>query len=320
MKRILFLLPFLIVIGIAWFFFNFKFSTLESSSSSVPTRIITEKQGREVVIPVNPQRVVVISPSGLDMFLVTGGRDRLVGYAEYMSMTKEIKEATKDLPSVGTPNGVSLEKLITLHPDLVIGITRPNQEQMRDSLQQAGIPVLLLDPQSFQENLDVIQLFGELLNKENQANQIITEMKKGLEKEKNARIGKKEPSVLMILGTSESFFMATPRSLNGDFLQLAGGQNIAAKVTGYGNSNFIPISLEFVLKENPDYIFFISHGSKEKVEKNLRKNLLENDAWASIPAIRENRMQVVPSTLFSVNPGSHSLESVQYLSRILYPK
>lgn len=114
--------------------------------------------------------------------------------------------------------------------------------------------------------------------------------------------------------------MATPHSLNGDFIQLAGGQNIAAKVSGYGNSNFIPISLEFVLKENPDYIFFISHGSKEKVENNLRKNLLENNAWFSIPAIRENRMQVVPSTLFSINPGSSSLDSIRYLSHIFYPE
>lgn len=320
MRRVLFLLPFLIVIGIGWFFFNMKFNALESHYSSAPTRTITEKQGRKVAIPIHPQRIVIISPSGLDMFLAVDGKERLVGYASYMSMTKEIKEATKDLPSVGTPNGVSLEKIITLHPDLVIGITRPNQEQMRDSLEQAGIPVLLLDPQSFQENLDVIQLFGELLNKEDQANQVITEMKKELEKDKIARLGKKEPSVLMILGTSESFFMTTPHSLNGDFLQLAGGQNIAAKVSGYGSSNFIPISLEFVLTENPDYIFFISHGSKEKVEKNLRKNLLENDAWSSIPAIRENRMQVVPSTLFSINPGSHSLEAIQYLSQILYPK
>lgn len=271
MKRILFLLPFLIVIGIGWFFLNIKFNSMESHSSAVATRTITEKLGREVVIPSHPQRVIVISPSGLDMFLVVGGKERLVGYANYMSMTEEIKEATKDLPSVGTPNGVSLEKIITLRPDLVIGITRPNQEQMRDPLEQAGIPVLLLDPQSFQENLDVIQLFGELLNKEDQANQVITEMKKGLEENKNTRLGKKEPTVLMILGTSESFFMTTPHSLNGDFLQLAGGQNIAAKVNGYGSSNFIPISLEFVLKENPDYIFFISHGSKEKVEKNLRK-------------------------------------------------
>ena len=127
----------------------------------------------------------------------------------------------------------------------------------------------------------------------------------------------------MIFGTPESFAIALPNSFPGDLLRLSGGVNVAEGLTasggGMAGSSYAPFSLEFALKAKPDHVFFITHGDPDGMIKKFKETLAANSAWSTIPAIRENRLTVLPFEL-AINPGSRTDEAIRHLGNVLYPE
>ena len=312
----------LLVIGIVTFFVG---QTDQITPKKVDMRSVKDGAGRMIEIPQHPKRAVIISTSGLEMFIAAGGEEILAGYAESSSTTKELLARLSGVPSVGRSNTVSLEKIISLKPDLVIGSEAPFHEQLMEPLKQARVPLLLLRSQRYQDNVEELQLFGELTERTDLTEKMIEKMEGELKEESERRDGRAAPKVLLIFGTSESFLMVLPTSLAGDFLRLAGGKNVAdeaaiQKIPGIKGTSFVPFSLEFAHQTDPDHVFFIIHGQKEKVEAHLQKALDNNDAWLAIPAIREGRFTVLPQPLFGINPGIRSPEAIKFIGQLLYPE
>ena len=128
---------------------------------------------------------------------------------------------------------------------------------------------------------------------------------------------------LLIFGTPESFVIALPNSFPGDLLRLAGGVNVgdglAPSGAGMAGSSYAPFSLEFALQAKPDQVFFITHGDPELMIRKFKETLSQNSAWSTIPAIRENRLAVLPFEL-AINPGSRTDEALLHIGKLLYPE
>ena len=98
-------------------------SLTHEDNTKIPMRTVTDATGTEVVIPQHPKRVVILNSANLDMYYAVGGT--VVGKPTSSYISKEIREKTKDVPAVGTLHSPSVEAIIGLHPDLVIGINVP---------------------------------------------------------------------------------------------------------------------------------------------------------------------------------------------------
>jgi len=315
----------LLAIGGGWLFL--KEDQAQQGPGALETRIVIGGDGKELTIPAHPKRVIVISSSGLDMYLAVGGEETLVGattQAEMTTLTKEQLEFVKTKENVGVASGVNLEKVIALKPDLVIGTEIPFQRQLETPLKQAGIPLFLISTSSIDDNIKTVRLFGELTGKAELAQKEVKEVEDAIAEAKKRKGDRPAVKVLPVFGTPESFMVALPSSFPGNILDLAGGDNIGKALkpagTGMGGMTYAPFSLEYAIEMKPEYILFISHGDPELVKKHLAENFATNEAWRSLPAVRENRIEVLPYELFAINPGAKSDQAITFLSKLLYPE
>ncbi|MDE2306120.1 MAG: ABC transporter substrate-binding protein, partial [Gammaproteobacteria bacterium] len=71
---------------------------------------------RLVVLPANPQRIVTLLPSLTETVCALGACGRLVAVGRFDDYPPSIAH----LPRVGDLDTVSIERIVALHPDLVL--------------------------------------------------------------------------------------------------------------------------------------------------------------------------------------------------------
>ena len=112
--------------------------------------------------------------------------------------------------------------------------------------------------------------------------------------------------------------MSTKLSFSGDLAERLGGVNIADKADNVKDSSFIPLSMEFVAKENPDVVMLITMGGSKEILDKLRANMRDNVIWHDVAAVKNNRVYQLPPSLFTVNPGTHTIEAMKIMKDYMY--
>lgn len=287
------------------------------TASPGKTRSVTDGAGRQVIIPVRPKRVVALNASNIDLYIHAGGQ--LVGRGTTETLSPEVKAAVAEVPSVGITPNPNLEEIVALQPDLVLGVNIPYHHALVPVLEKAGIPILLQTLENYEEVLEQLRFYGELAGEPEKAALVITGIENRSRRVAEAVNGKVAPKALIIWGTTDSFSMALSGSFSGDLVKRLGGVNIAdqAERTGVTGA-YLPLSLEFVAKVNPEIILFITHSSDTKVEEKFRSELKAHPAWQAVKAVQENRVYKLPYHLFAVNPGVQIGEALEVLAGLLY--
>ncbi len=105
-------------------------------------RTLTDETGRKVVVPDHPHRIICLMPSVTDTVFALGAGDDVVGISDYT----KYPAAALTKPSVGDLIKPSIETILSLHPDLVIGYQPKGPMEVTDQLERVGIPIFLVDP------------------------------------------------------------------------------------------------------------------------------------------------------------------------------
>lgn len=278
---------------------------------------VTDDTGTKVLIPAKPKRIVFLNTSNLEIFASVGGK--AVGKATSNLYPDDIKDSLKDIPDIGiSSTAPNLEKIISLKPDLVIGMNAPYQVMLRKPLEMAGVPLYVNTINSYEDVLKSIDLFGRFAGKEKEAVNKRAEIEKGYAAlTKNVKKGK-GPKVLIVFGLPDSFSMSTRKSFSGDLAERLGAVNIADKAENVKNSSYIPLSMEFIAKENPDIIMLITMGNSKDISAKFRTNMRNNPVWHDVSAVKNNRVYNLPSNLFMVNPGTHTIDAMKIMNKYIY--
>ena len=286
-------------------------------AQSIPTRQVVDAAGESVTIPVHPQRVVFLNVSNLDLYDAAGGRDTVVGKPTSDSMSPELAEAMADIPSVGIIHRPNMETILSLHPDLVIGINVPFHNQIRQTLAQNGIPLCINSLDSLEDSLKTLKFFGELTGHEQQAAERAAAIQKKADAVVANTAGKDSPRALILFSSPDSNNMATAASFSGDILRRLHGVNIADTAEG-SHEPFVPLSMEYVLRQDPEVIFIISMGQGKDEAERFRASMADSDSWSQVQAVRQGRVYELPTALFTVNPGSRIADAMEYMADRLY--
>ena len=295
------------------------FLLFSGTAYSAEKRIVIDDAERSVEIPLKPKRIVVLNPSNMELLYAVGGR--AVGRPDSRGMPRELYEKVKGLPSVGQTPNPNVEKIVSLYPDLLIGINVAFHHAIIPAIDRARIPFILLSINSYEDILDKLRFYGTLIDNEEKAFEIITGIERRVADIKE-RVSMHEPKrVAIIWGSPESFNMALPASFAGNLIDILGGVNIASGVKPLlGMSQFAPLSMEYLLAKDPDVIFIITHGDHEKVSGKLVRELERHPAWKGLRAVREKRLHVLPYKLFGVNPATRVADAVEHIARLMYPE
>lgn len=284
---------------------------------------VTDSTGREVTLPAHPKRVVFLNASNLDLFVAAGGADAVVGKPTSQALSEAVQEATSSAEEVGIIHQPDIEKILSLQPDLVIGTNVPFHTDLEDTLGEAGIPIYIRALDDVPSLFETLALYGKLTGDEVRAQAVADDLQKKMDAVQAQAEGRTPPKNLLVFGAPDSFNMGTGKCFTGGLIHMLGGGNIADKAEegsegSYGG--YIPLSMEFVARENPSVIFIIVHGPVETLEPKMRRDLQENPAWADVDAVKNGRVYVLPYDLFAVNPGIRAADALQVLANAMYPE
>ena len=225
-------------------------------------------------------RIVVLDPATVEMIYMLGAEDKIVGVANLERSKVWPEEKFAKLESVGTFIKPSLERIITLKPDLVI-TSALTDDNLNNGLKSNNIEAKRIQANSIEEIFTNFLEVAKMIGKENEANKIIAEKKAKLEEIKKMATGNKKglfvmsASPLMVFGND---------NLPNDIMKLLNIKNIAENQKG---RNPI-VTPEFIIKENPDIIITLLPNPTQIVATNPQ---LKN-----VNAIKNSKFIVVNSS------------------------
>ena len=272
--------------------------------------------GRRVEISEVPKRIVVLNASNLEMLFAIGAN--IVGRPEAAGMQEQLYQKVKDLPSVGQTYNPSVEKIVSLRPDLVIGNAVGFHQSLIPALDAAKIRCVLLSIKDFNDIFEKLRFFGRLLRRQQAADRLIDKVKGEVALIKTKVKGKAKKKVLIIWGSPQSFSMALPSSFVGSLFKELGIDNVSELAKAPRDITYAPLSMEYALKADPDAIFIVNMGDPHKMRDKALRELEQNQAWSAFRAVRDNRVYYLPYELFTVNPSIRVAEAMDYIVKVLY--
>ena len=153
--------------------------------------------GRSVAVPDQVHRAGVAVAQPDQHGLCAGRTSDLVGITNYTSYPPE---AAREKPSVGAVVNPSLERIVALHPDMVLALPAFNGAETIAGLERVGIPVFLFSTGSVANIYRTIASVGRVLGSEREATRAdCRACARGRAKCELSRRESPKPTVLLVL-------------------------------------------------------------------------------------------------------------------------
>ena len=201
----------------------------ETTASHYPVTV-TDQAGREVVIEKAPQRLISSYYITTSLLMALDQDEYLVGVednADLRSIYGMSSPAILELPSIGTAKELDLEACAALSPDLAILPMKVKDSV--DALEELGITVLLVNPESQELLIEMIQLVAMATNTEEKAGELVGFIEAN-EEELTKTLADVEPPSVYLASNSSFLSTAGNAMYQSDMIRLAGGINVAAAI------------------------------------------------------------------------------------------
>lgn len=281
--------------------------------------VFTDALGRKVTIEKEPQRVAALIGSFADVWQLSGGTVCATAEDAWDDLGLEMGDAV----SLGGAHSPSLETLLSTEPDLVIASASTSSNvEMKEVLENAGIPVAYFDVDCFEDYLNMLDICTDMTGRKDLYEQNGTRIAEQIEAIREecaaADLTEKERTVLLLRAASTSVKAKNSEgTILGEMLKDLGCINIADS----DETLLENLSVESVIRQEPYRIFVVTMGSDtEKAMDNLSRMMEENPVWGTLEAVRENRLYVMDRKLFNSKPNVKWAESYEILSQILLDK
>jgi iron complex transport system substrate-binding protein len=206
---------------------------------------------------IKPQRIVSTAPSITETLFALGLGDKVVGVSQFCNYPPEVQK----LPKVGSYIKPDAEAIARLAPDMVV--LEQSSHELTARLSMLHIAVIEVPHSTLEDIFAEIQIIGKAAGVPDHSASLVAQIKGSLDAIQSKAKAMPSPRVLMIVdrqqGTLNNLVAVGPDNYVNQILEIAGGTNVLAK---RGVPQYPHISLETVLRENPDVIIDIS-GTQE---------------------------------------------------------
>jgi iron complex transport system substrate-binding protein len=266
------------------------------------SRTLKDELGRTVEIPDRPHRVVCLIPSVVDIVYALGAGADVVAISDF---TKYPKEALQK-PSIGIPLNPSIETIVALHPDLVLGSGDLNALDSAGSIQRLGIPVFMVDPHGIEGIYASILSLGRALNRETDAERLVARLRARVDDVKARVAGK--PKVLVFMAIWYDPVMTVGRhAFISELIEAAGGRSVTDDIS----QEWPEVSLETIVNRQPDALLLVT-GSSITVEE-----LKKRPGWEHVRAVQQGRIYYVDDRI--QYPSPIAFDALEDLAKQLHP-
>ena len=273
----------------------------------------TDDLGRTVTVD-DPKRVACLLGSFADIWHLAGGEviaapdDAWVDYRLPMG---------SDAVDLGSTKSLSLEALFAAQPDLVLASVNTEQNlPWRETLEAAGIPVAYFEVSDFDGYLRLLKLCTDLTGRPDLYEEYGLNVQKQIDEAVESAENRGTTPKVLYLRISSSAVRAknSKGTVLGQMLAALGCENLA----DMDDSLLEQISMEHILMEDPDFIFFVQQGDNTAAAgERLQQFLADNPAWGSLTAVREGRVFHLDKALYNLKPNARWGEAYLELEAIL---
>ena len=251
------------------------------------------------------QRIVSLTASLTETLFALGLDDRVVGVTD----TCDYPKAVLDKPNVGCWFDPDMDKLMALKPDLVIGAASAHL-QLKGTLEGQGVDLMLVDPGSVDDVLNLIERLGVSLGAVESATELLDKLNTRLailDAKVNEIAEEDRLTACRILEWDEGqICVAGPKSFQYDVIARAGGVNI----TGTIHEAYPRIFVKQLREWDPAAIFFCGYP------KDFMLKVLHQSS-ASFQAVQADRLFRFDCNLTCRN-GPRIVDMAELLHKTLY--
>jgi ABC-type Fe3+-hydroxamate transport system substrate-binding protein len=276
------------------------FAQEPSATPALPSRrnsAVKDSLGRPVPFP--SKRVIALSPALTEMIFALELADKLVGRSDFSNFPPEASQK----PSVGPYTRPSIEKIVTLKPDLVL-VPQEGPEGLQKRFDQLKIPYAVVKMKQIDDIPHSAIQIGAWLGQAKAGKKFKTAWNKALKEIFKNPIQEKKPGVLIEI-QHEPLIVAGTGTFLGEAVIRCGGINLFSDAEGYPK-----VSRELLFKKKIDIVLLADHFNNEADKfRTLKK-------WEAFPPTKDVFMKSLdPDT--ATRPGPRLIEGFKEICRAL---
>jgi iron complex transport system substrate-binding protein len=307
-KFLLFLLTIVVFLAIAACNHNIP----QSAKSQIATKTVSNILG-EVKVPLKPQRVVVLEENIiLDSVLALGIKPVGVAYC------RECEEKFRGIPSdlladvpvvgnIGTHP--SLEKILSLKPDLIFGLTWLKSSY---ELLSSIAPTVLIDFPTMYDFKERLRYVAQVLGKSDRAEELLTQYQNRIQKlrqQLGKQLATKTISVIYLAGSADIFYSYRPDFLTyGQILSDVGLQLIQKNQKQLD----LTLSIEVLPEYDADILFIMTEHLNQdfKAANPDFLSFLQKPIWSKLKAVQNKQVYRVNWTVGGVMGANRIIDDL----------
>jgi iron complex transport system substrate-binding protein len=216
-----------------------------ASALKASTVTVYDDLGRRVTLPHWPQRIVSLAPSATEMLFAAGLGERLIATVAYSDEPAEAKR----VPRIGDVTAVDMERLVALHPDVVVVWPGGGNPAQADKIARLGIPVYRQQVNRLADLPVSLRRLGALGSDRAVADRAARDLEDELTRLAQQHGSKVHPTVLLEVWNRPLYTVGGTQIMS-DALALCGARNVFGDLRELGPV----IDTEAVIARNPDII------------------------------------------------------------------
>ena len=273
---------------------------------------VTDDAGRELLVEAEPQRIVSLAPSNTEIVCALDACDRLVGVTDFDDFPPEVV----DVDDVVIAATVDVELVVAAEPDLVLAAGNElTPTPVIEQLEELGLPVLVLYPETLDEVYADIELVGEVLDRGDEAAALVEDMEDRVAEVLAAVEGADTPRTLYEVFYGEgTTYTAGEGSFLASLLELAGAVPVTGDATGV-------IGAEDLVAADPELILVGSASYEPSLADpdTALQTVAARPGWAELTAVRDGAVVPYFDDIVTTRPGPRIVDGLEALAHAIHP-
>jgi iron complex transport system substrate-binding protein len=271
-------------------------------------KTITDMKGRTVALPQQAGRIVVLTAGDCEILYALGAGDKIVGRGAYCDYPAEVL----NVPAVESGYETNIEQIVALKPDVVVMSSMAQTDAQIESLENAGIPVVVTEATDLEGVYGAITLLGELAGKAGEAGALVKSMKDAFAAlEAKVPALEKKPAVYFeVSPLPYGLWAAGIGTFMDELGNMLGAENIFSDLDGW-----VQVSEEQVIQRNPDFIVTTTmsyEGFPDPIGE-----IYGRAGWGGIAAIANGKVLNADNDEIT-RPGPRLVDAAEQLFELLY--
>jgi iron complex transport system substrate-binding protein len=273
---------------------------------------LTDDADRSVALDAEPMRIVSLAPSNTEIVCALDACDRLVGVTDFDDYPPEVEDVT----DVVIQTQVDVELVVDAEPDLVLAAGNElTPSTVIEQLDDLGLTVLVLYPESLDEIYADIELIGAALGATDAAEGLVENMEARVADVEAAVADADRPSTLYEVFYAEgTTYTAGEGSFLASLIDTAGAEPVTGDAQGV-------IDAESLVEADPELILLGSASYDRSLAdpETALETVAARPGWGDLAAVGASAVVPYLDDIVTTRPGPRIVDGLEALARAIHP-